>query len=81
MSFIYIQLNVLYIYPMKIFGTVLTGATSRAGTAHLSGEPAFTPGLSEARVARSLVFCEVFCRLWFVLWILITPLVSFNCSR
>jgi hypothetical protein len=56
------------------------GATSRAGTAHPSGEPAFTPGLIEVRVARSLVFCEVFCRLLFVLWILITPLVSFKCS-
>jgi hypothetical protein len=56
------------------------GATSRAGTEHPSGEPAFTPGLSEVRVARSLVFCEVFCRLLFVLWILITPLVSVNCS-
>ena len=43
------------------------GATSRAGTEHPSGEPAITPGLSEVRVARSLVFCEVFCRLLFVL--------------
>jgi hypothetical protein len=43
------------------------GATSRTGTAHPSGEPAFTSGLSEVRVARSLVFCEVFCRLVFVL--------------
>jgi hypothetical protein len=57
------------------------GATSRAGIAHPSGEPAFTPGLSEVRAARSLVFCEVFCRLVFVLRILITPLISFNCSR
>jgi hypothetical protein len=43
------------------------GATSRVGTAHPSGEPAFTPGLSEVRYARCLVFCEVFCRLVFVL--------------
>jgi hypothetical protein len=56
------------------------GATSRAGTAHPSGEPAFTPGLSKARVARSLVFCEVFCRLlfsfgfWLPLWYLSTVL-------
>ena len=52
------------------------GATSKAGTTHPSGEHAFTPGLSEVRYARSLVFCEVFCRLLFVLWILLTPLVS-----
>jgi hypothetical protein len=41
-----------------------------------SGEPAFAPGLSEVRIARSLVFCEVFCKLLFVLLILITPLVG-----
>ena len=63
----------------KLLGNTM-GATSREGTAHPSGEPAFTPGLSEVRYARSLVFCEVFCRLLFVLWILITPLVSVNNS-
>ena len=50
----------------KLLGNT-TGATIRAGTAHSSREPTFTPGLSEVRVARSLVFCEVFCRLLFVL--------------
>jgi hypothetical protein len=50
----------------KLLGNTM-GATSRAGTAHPSGEPAFTPGLSEVHVARSLVFCEVLCRLVFVL--------------
>ena len=39
-----------------------TGATSEAGTAYPSGAPEFIPVFSDARVARSLVFCVVFCR-------------------
>ena len=38
----------------------MTGATSGAGTAYPSGAPEFTPGVSGARVTRSLVLYVCF---------------------
>ena len=44
-----------------------TGATWRAGTAYLSGAPAFISGFSRVRVAQYLAFCVVLWRFLFVL--------------
>ena len=38
-----------------------TGATRRAGTTDPSGEPVFSPGICDVRVAQSSAFCVVFC--------------------
>ena len=75
---------------------VTPSVTSGAGTAYPSGVPDLSPVFIGILVVRSLVFCIVFCRSLFVLlsffnWplcclsifdlqILITPLVSSNCS-
>ena len=69
------------------------GATSGAGTTYPFGAPEFTPVFSGVRVTRSLVLCvcrSLFVLLSFFFWplcclffdirILITPLVSSNCS-
>ena len=48
-----------------------TGGTCRAGTAYISGTPAFTPRVLVVFVfLQSLVFCVVFCRSLFVLFLL-----------
>jgi len=38
----------------------MTGVTSRAGSAYLSGASALTPGFLWVCVAQSLVFCLIF---------------------
>ena len=47
-----------------------TCVTSRTGTAYPSATPEFTPGFSEVRVFRSLVFCSSLLSFFFVLSVL-----------
>ena len=46
----------------------MTGATSEAGSIHLSGAPEFTPFFCGVLVAQSSVFSIVFCRLLIALY-------------
>ena len=57
-------------YEDNKFQSNTMGATTDAGTAHLSGDPEFIPVFNRVRVALSIIFCVVFCRLLFVLFLL-----------